>query len=625
MSKKKWIKFCGILLAVILIWGGLFWILSADKVEPNSPIAVKADNLRVELMESGGPSEENDLSSDFDSETEEPQEENEESAQEPEEAPEQQLDEQQESDEQDDSEKKDDSETSDEKENGNEEVEDGNQEPGDQGNQDIDQPGNGNQDQEDAPGLVTDLYSRIITVSELENNVLHFYAYYSDEEVDAQIKVNYKYKGDSGNGITLTSADTNYSTTLKLGVNYITIYFYDAEGVRQYTRFVITYQADKADEDNPEVGEHPPVITTGLDNWEGPIKTQEFTLTVRALTWEGKQIYSSHIEVRKDGVLITNPTGSSTYEYELYFEAPKQGDSENHTITVLAWDDEGNSRMVVYQVEYENSAEGDVIGSVTIVIDATTIGLGILDSDTVDLKQGETVAHAVTLMLENNGYEFSHAGTLSNGFYLRSLTRGDTFRGASIDSRLRTLLERDSATFTSACSRDTLAEHDFTKGSGFMYSVNGDLYPGKSMSAWKLNNGDTVYIRFTLAYGKDIGGSVSGYGSLTNYCGKWINGDFIALDHDYKETSRVEATDSTAGYVEYTCSKCQEKKQEEIPATGEVVTPTPTPTPGETPEPTPTPTPEETPEPTPTPTPTPTPEETPEPTPPPEEVSETEP
>ena len=35
-----------------------------------------------------------------------------------------------------------------------------------------------------------------------------------------------------------------------------------------------------------------------------------------------------------------------------------------------------------------------------------------------------------------------------------------------------------------------------------MYSVNGSYAAGKGMSEYHLNDGDTLYLRFTLAYGK---------------------------------------------------------------------------------------------------------------------------
>ena len=65
-----------------------------------------------------------------------------------------------------------------------------------------------------------------------------------------------------------------------------------------------------------------------------------------------------------------------------------------------------------------------------------------------------------------------------------------------------------------------------------MYSIGGTLFPGRGMSDYKASDGLTIYLRFTLAYGKDVGGYESAggsYGSLSSYCGLWINGGYQAL------------------------------------------------------------------------------------------------
>jgi hypothetical protein len=53
-----------------------------------------------------------------------------------------------------------------------------------------------------------------------------------------------------------------------------------------------------------------------------------------------------------------------------------------------------------------------------------------------------------------------------------------------------------------------------------MYSVNGS-YPNYSVSECFLKDGDVVRLRFTLAYGKDIGAGSSGYGALESYGKEW--------------------------------------------------------------------------------------------------------
>ena len=70
-----------------------------------------------------------------------------------------------------------------------------------------------------------------------------------------------------------------------------------------------------------------------------------------------------------------------------------------------------------------------------------------------------------------------------------------------------------------------------------------------------------------------------GYGSLSSYCGLWINGSYQALGHDFVETDRLEPTETEDGYIHYRCSKCHEEKTDILPATGggtEPIEPAPT-------------------------------------------------
>ena len=46
-----------------------------------------------------------------------------------------------------------------------------------------------------------------------------------------------------------------------------------------------------------------------------------------------------------------------------------------------------------------------------------------------------------------------------------------------------------------------IGEFDYTMGSGWMYSIGGaDFYPGSPMSGYYLQDGDTLTLRYTLAY-----------------------------------------------------------------------------------------------------------------------------
>lgn len=421
----------------------------------------------------------------------------------------------------------------------------------------------------DGDGLVTDLSSRTITFSELTDDTLYFYAYYFDPSVNANIRVNYRHQSDAGNGEVLQADGTNYQTKLSLGRNYINISYTDKEGVRKYARFIITYDADKADGDNPEVGQNPPNIATNLDGLEGYIENDRFTFQVTATTYKGETIYTNHIRVTLDGEVITNPTGSSTFEYMLYFKQPNVGNVREYRVGVLAWDDEGNSRYKEYVVEYYHKDDGFHNGYVTVVLDGTTVGMGIFETPvTVELLKGENAAQTLLKALEEYGYTPIYAGSVQLGFYLRGIARAGSFpRSVMIPEDLLKAIERDGIDmWLDSHSRDSLSEYDYTRGSGWVYAVNG-YYPGKGMSEYYLNPGDTMTIRFTLAYGKDIGavGASGSYGGrYSAYCGMWINGGFVPLSHLFEEKEREEATCTKEGHVTYECSRCGEQKEETL-------------------------------------------------------------
>lgn len=575
---KNRIRFIAVLMILVLFVVGISWVLPNNTVEPENPIITEVASLSADIsMQSGASSDsqsteevtgtesqdsENEPQSDSAEETpknetvEETTEETEEISKKlpPEEAEEGESEEA--------------SEEEGDKANDQTEEDASGDTASDTGDEPEEEPGPGEEPGEDEHGLVTDLSSRIILFSELKNDTLGFYAYYSDRTVDAQLKVNYKHKSDSGNGTWLSGSNDNYSTKLKLGVNYITIYYTDGNGEKLWTRFTITYQADKADASTPVQGSHPPVIYTNLDDWEGDIETNHFKFTVDARTWKNERIYSDSIEVRLNGKLVTNPTGSEIFEYDLYFSKPVSGDYSDYTVSVLAWDKEGNSRFVTYDIRYLAKGKGEAIDPVTITIDATTVNCGIVESATIEVKGGDTAADAILKMFETNGFSADFKGSVESSFYLVSISKAYAFRGATIESRLKELLERDGIALKPAGTQDKLGEFHFTEGSGWMYFINGSLCPGVGMNEWPLQGGENITLRFTLAYGKDIGASSGGNGNLSSYCAKWIGGSVIESEHDYHESDRVEPTATEDGYIEYECSKCLHIKEEILPATG---------------------------------------------------------
>lgn len=458
--------------------------------------------------------------------------------------------------------------------------------------------------------IITDLSNCEITYNQLTDDTLPFYAYLINPNGET-MKVKLQNSDTPMNGRYLTSADgKNYTARMvRNETNHITLYRKKGNTTVEEVRFSIRYVAQKADEDHPTIGEHPPTIVTNLD---GVTETsnRNFTLTVEATAYTGSPLYASQIEVQMDGKRITGPTGGPVYEYQLYFPDPIVGDTVEHTITIRAWDGEGNSAFVSYRILYRFVDTGDVIGTAYIVIDATTVGLDVMEEPyTYKIRQNTPASYAVIEALEEWGYEYEYSGSMDVGFYLRRISRGGMMDYPAIPENLWSKILQDGLTLTGQTDNNSLGEFDYTQGSGWMYSVGGNTYAGKGLSGYYLTDGDTLYLRFTLAYGKDIGGYSStggSYGLLPSYCGKWLNGTYIEehvwgeptqtvapdcthpgeistvctvcgdrkdqqevppLGHDFVETGRTEpGEDGTPGYIEYTCSRCGEQKREPIPA-----------------------------------------------------------
>ena len=503
------------------------------------------------------------------------------------------------------------------------------------------------------PVLYTDLrdWPRIITYDMLSDDTLPFQAYMkNDKNHEYSLRIRVKNSQTGMQGTVLKSADgISYEAVLaRRETTEIDILIRKNGKTVQTVPFYFTYQEKDADRDNPTVGEQPPTIVTRLDTEQGEGAGRDYEFWVQAWDYNNSRIYSSSIEVLLNGIPQRSVSDEGDrYTYTLHFDPPVEGDTVQYEISVRAWDNEGNQRFVLYHYTYHDLAEGEIIGKAYVILDASVVGIGLLESEAaiVDIRQGEPASYAVKAALEYFQYDLLSAGSLDQGFYIRRISRPGAFFGAEIPELLRTLLERDNLSFTEQYDEDSLGEYDYTMSSGWMFSVGGEVYSGKGLSSYYLSDGDTLYLRFTLSYGKDVGGSSTQGGKYTHYCASWLNGqEFVnhqwteeqvlqeptctepgyksaecaicgteaghveipAKGHDYEETGRTEPQPGVPGEIRYRCRNCGDEYTEIIPALPVEDTPTPTPDPTDTPTPTPDPTDTPTPDPMDTPTPDPT-------------------
>ena len=448
-------------------------------------------------------------------------------------------------------------------------------------------------DQKAEPQIVTTLRDQTITQEELKDGVFSFMAKVINGEENTYLRVRIENSETGGRWITASGED--YTTKLALGRNKITLLLKrGAETIGQVT-YIINYRAALANEDEPEKGLNPPKIRTNLGGDVVTLTNRNLTFTVWATDGDEKPINQNHVTVMMDGKVVKHSTGDAVngLEYNLFLDTGIAGDETEHTVTITAWDDKGNSAFKSYKIIYKVRDTGEKIGTATIRLDLTVLGLGLVDVPvSQDIFQDVPASYAVVAALEYLGYDVSFSGTLDDGFYLTRITRARSFKGAEIPEELRRLLELDGLTIKLPNANDgknSVGEFDYTMGSGWMYSVNGSYYPGRGLSGYYLSDGDTLTLRFTLAYGKDIGGSTGGSTGgtkLPKYCGTWVDGSYIpnhtykdgvcaicgAVDpeHTHNETEEITrpATCTEPGEKTYTCSICGESRTETIPAEG---------------------------------------------------------
>ncbi len=254
-------------------------------------------------------------------------------------------------------------------------------------------------------------------------------------------------------------------------------------------------------------------LTNGLT-----MKTPDLIVLVDGRSCNGQQLYANNYTVSVNGTVVPAPISQSGYQFGYTAYLSNVG---ANTITITATDGDGYAATRSWTVYYE---EGTV--TVTVSVEATTVGLGYLVAPTEVTVPGGTDAWTVVQqVLTENGYTVSGSGS-----YLSAIQRSGICSGFFIDSELMELIMADGMDENGAgldpqpFSMDSLGEFDFYRWSGWMYSYNGS-YPGYGLNVCKPQDGSVIRVRYTLAMGKDIGGYSSANGSYGvssgNYYKEW--------------------------------------------------------------------------------------------------------
>lgn len=325
-------------------------------------------------------------------------------------------------------------------------------------------------------------------------------------------------------GTTSLTQESGGLYTVQMGREDRMLYidYKDSTGRSKTYKYLLHFQ--RGAEDTPE-DRQPTIIAQveadgtviGLTNGL-TMKTPDLIVLVDGHSYTGKQLYSNNYTVSVNGMVVPAPVSQSGSKFGYSTYLSNEG---ANTITITATDADGYSATRSWTVYYEN---GDI--TVTVSIEATTVGLGYLVPPTEVTVPGGTDAWSIVeKVLTENGYGISGSGS-----YLSAIQRSGICSGFFIDSELMELIMADGMDENGAgldpqpFSMDSLGEFDFYRWSGWMYSYNGS-YPGYGMNVCKPQDGSVIRVRYTLALGKDIGGFTSASGSYGvssgNYYKEW--------------------------------------------------------------------------------------------------------
>lgn len=328
---------------------------------------------------------------------------------------------------------------------------------------------------------------------------------------------------DSTGTFSLTQdSDDRYTVQMGREDRKLYIDYKDSTGRSKTYKYQLHFQRNA--EDTPE--DRQPTISPEIE-MDGTIigltdgltlKNPDVILLVDGHSYTGKQLYSNNYTVSVNGMVVPAPVSQSGSKFGYSTYLSNEG---ANTITITATDGDGYSATRSWTVYYE---EGTV--TVTVSVEATTVGLGYLVAPTEVTVPGGTDAWTVVQqVLTENGYTVSGSGS-----YLSAIQRSGICSGFFIDSELMELIMADGMDENGAgldpqpFSMDSLGEFDFYRWSGWMYSYNGS-YPCYGLNVCKPQDGSVIRVRYTLAMGKDIGGYSSANGSYGvssgNYYKEW--------------------------------------------------------------------------------------------------------
>ena len=263
-----------------------------------------------------------------------------------------------------------------------------------------------------------------------------------------------------------------------------------------------------------------------------------------------------------------------------------EGDTFYYELCIYAEDEQGNYGEKSLYLTAKRSEKGQKTGETAqIYIDLSVLDLGVYGPVSYEILSDEPLSYVIAKVVLNQdvpapfdqphesfpGWTGAYQGSLEQGFYVSEMDDGshlvssaralsksnqtsqewDQFGNtdeeilAGIDARfgagsnlarLWRCLYRNNVQLSYAGG--ALGEFDFTGASGWLYSLSDGtvFYPGQGLSDYHFpgSGHDVLTIRYTLACGWDVGGSMGQTGNNgAGYCRTCVN-DHWSGEHNYQ-------------------------------------------------------------------------------------------
>ena len=258
----------------------------------------------------------------------------------------------------------------------------------------------------------------------------------------------------------------------------------------------------------PEEDKSPRIITDLETIHE--VEGTRLTFNVEAVDYKERSIERGNFRVYVNDVIV--------YSSGTQYKAKYQPELENgkNKIVISVTDNYGNSISKIYRVNCNGDGHQEIGGSIRVIIDARTVGLGYLLDVEQEFFKGDSVSHVVMKALDSNGFSYTAKGNGSYGWYLAEIQKTGMLseEDVKIPEPIQEKLDEEGASYMGFGSSDVdcLGEKSIYENSGWIYKYN-DEFLDTGMSNSNAQDGDVIVLAFTLHMGNE-------------YNGVWFNGQW---------------------------------------------------------------------------------------------------